>query len=287
MKPLRRELLNGLLVLIVASLLSVAFSAFQVSFNPLLWVLILMALAIAVSGYILFEMTLGIITSAEDREREWLKRVGTPALLDLNTAESRSTAGVNAATRSIKAMNPGSDLTLMVYIDRGGLGSQREIIPRDAVEELYATIQDRVERGTIREYRRILCFDHDAFATDQELKAGILRVGAESGTVHRAIGEHCRWMLGTRGCFLFVAPVIMRAIVGLYGTDKAGFSFETIDPVDGRRTMAGVMMFSDPPNGEIIEQLRQLERTTERRMVAVHKVVFPEDEASTADRAAL
>lgn len=40
MNPFRRELLNGLFVLIVASPLSVAFSAFQVSFNPLLWVLI-------------------------------------------------------------------------------------------------------------------------------------------------------------------------------------------------------------------------------------------------------
>ncbi len=91
------------------------------------------------------------------------------------------------------------------------------------------------------------------------------------------MAEHCRWMLTTKGCFLYVAPVIMRAVVGLYGRDKAGFSFETIDPVDGKRTMAGVMMFSDPPNGEIIEQLRQLERATERRMVAVHKIVFPED----------
>src|SRR5215469_10628513 len=92
MSPIRREVINGLLVLVVASLLSVAFSAFQVSFNALLWVLILMGIAIAVSGYILFEITLGVITSAEDREKalaegmqrreeEWLKRVGTPARL--------------------------------------------------------------------------------------------------------------------------------------------------------------------------------------------------------------
>jgi hypothetical protein len=61
MNPLRRELLNGLLVLVVASLLSVAFSAFQVSFNPLLWVLILIGIAIALGGYILFEITLGVL----------------------------------------------------------------------------------------------------------------------------------------------------------------------------------------------------------------------------------
>lgn len=42
-----------------------------------------MAIAIALGGYILFEITLGVIASAEDRETEWLKRVGTPARLEL------------------------------------------------------------------------------------------------------------------------------------------------------------------------------------------------------------
>ena len=41
----------------------------------------------------------------------------------------------------------------------------------------------------------------------------------------------------------------------------------------------------NPPNGEIIEQLRQIERATERRMVAVHKIRFPEDAEPTADLA--
>ena len=42
MNPIRRELLNGLFVLVVSCLLSVAFAAFQVNFNVQLWVLILM-----------------------------------------------------------------------------------------------------------------------------------------------------------------------------------------------------------------------------------------------------
>ena len=42
------------------------------------------------------------------------------------------------------------------------------------------------------------------------------------------------------------------------------------------------MFFHDPPNGELIEQFRQIERATERRMIAVHKVVFPEEIAATA-----
>src|SRR6266436_1039871 len=102
MNPLRRELLNGLLVLVVASLLSVAFSAFQVSFNPLLWVLILIGIAIAVGGYILFEITLGVITSAEQRETEWLKRIGTPARFEVGP-ELGGRSGL-ALLDAIKAM---------------------------------------------------------------------------------------------------------------------------------------------------------------------------------------
>jgi hypothetical protein len=69
------ELLNGLFVLIVASLLSAAVAVFQVSFNLQLWVSILVGMAIAVAGYVVFEFVL----SAEQRETEWLKRIGTPA----------------------------------------------------------------------------------------------------------------------------------------------------------------------------------------------------------------
>jgi hypothetical protein len=63
----------------------------------------------------------------------------------------------------------------------------------------------------------------------------------------------------------------------LFGTDKACTSVETFDQDTGTRAIAGMMFFYDPPNGEIIEQLRQIERTTERRMVAVQKIIFPED----------
>lgn len=107
MKPLRRESLNGLLVLVIASLLSVAFSTFQVTFNALLWVLILMGIAIAVSGYILFEITLRVITSAENRETEWLKRVGTPArIVTRQEGESGVSSGLAVLADILKDMTP-------------------------------------------------------------------------------------------------------------------------------------------------------------------------------------
>jgi hypothetical protein len=299
MNPIRRELLNGLLVLVVASLLSVAFSAFQVSFNALLWVLILMGIAIGVSGYILFEITLGVITSAEDREEalaeamrrreeEWLKRVGMPARLVLNQ-EDRAGAGFAAVAEVVNAMSPGSDYTVMYYVGSEGGGEMPSIqennAARAAREKNFSSILERLKHGTLREYKRIICFDNDVLANDHELKSGVLHVGEGPGTIDRKMGEHCRAMMETKGCSLYVAPAVLRSIVVLYGVDKVCMTVETADQRTGGRTADGLMFFSDPPNGEIVEQFRQMERTTERRMVAVHKVVFPEDAAPTAEAA--
>lgn len=143
-----------------------------------------------------------------------------------------------------------------------------------------------MRRGVIREYKRIICFDPDVLANDHELQSGILRVGEGPGTVDKSMGEHCRMTLEMPRCSIYVAPVFIRIIgIVFYGADKVSTSVETVDRETGGRSPLGIMYFHDPPNGEIIEQFRQLERATERRMVAVHKIVFPEDAAPTANAA--
>ena len=122
-------------------------------------------------------------------------------------------------------------------------------------------------------------------ANDHELRSGILRVGEGPGTIGRELGNHCRLVMETKGCSLYIAPVVLRAFVEMYGVDKVSLSVETTDPNTGGRAIAGSLFFSDPPNGEIIEQFRQMERATERRMVAVHKIRFPEDELPTSEAA--
>jgi hypothetical protein len=285
MNPIRRELLNGLLVLVVASLMSVAFSAFQVSFNALLWVLILIGIAIAVSGYVIFEIALRNMVSAEDRElrfmastedreKEWLKRVGTPARLAMNAAPE------DAIAEAVKDITPGSDYTAMYYVSPEGTGF---VLSQGAARAaLYNSILEQLKRGTIREYKRILCFDHDVLANDHELKTGVLRVGEGPGTIDRKMGEHGRVMMETKGCSLYVAPALLRQIIALYGVDKVSITVETTERDTGRRVSGAVIFFCDPPNGEIVEQFRQMERDTERRIVAVHKIVFPEDAATMA-----
>jgi hypothetical protein len=289
MNPIRRELLNGLFVLVVASLMSTAVAAFQVNFNLQLWTLIVLGVAVAVSGYVVFEFVLSADdrerTSAEStrrREEEWLKRVGTPARLELDLVGGRLAA--TAVAEAVKAISPGGDYTVMFYY--GSEGGREQFSAKTARETIFSSVLERVKHGTLREYKRIICFDNDVLANDHELKSGILRVGEGPGTIDREMGDHCRLMMETKGCSLYVAPAVLRSIVALHGVDKASFSVETFDQGTGGRRSAGILIFSDPPNGEIIEQFRQMERATERRMVAVHKIRFPEDAEPTADLAA-
>ena len=284
MNPIRRELLNGLLVLVIASLLSVAFSAFQVSFNALLWVLILMGIAIAVGGYVVFEFVLSTEqrdTKAEQRELEWLKRVGNPARLEMGLMGN--SAGTALVVQAVNTVRPGTHYTIMLYADRAGGGASTSVSD-EARAQIFDAIMEQLKRGVIREYKRLICYDHDVLANDTELRSGVLRVGEGPGTVSRSVAEHCRLMLKTKGCSVYVAPVVLRNnIVALYGPDKVSISIDTVDQETGTRRVNGVMMFYDPPNGEIVEQFRQIERETERRMVAVQKIVFPEDEVPKAE----
>ena len=126
--------------------------------------------------------------------------------------------------------------------------------------EVVRDLSRQVKRGTIREYKRIICFDHDVLANDHELKSGVLRVGEGLGTIDRLMGDHCRLMRETKGCSLYVAPVVYRSVVVLIGVDKLSINVETAAQDTGDRRIAGVFFFSDPPNGEIIEQFRQMER---------------------------
>ena len=58
------------------------------------------------------------LLSTEERETEWLKRVGTPARLELGLAEGN--AGMSLMVETVKAMKPGGDLAVMIYFDREG-----------------------------------------------------------------------------------------------------------------------------------------------------------------------
>ena|SRR5215813_10016139 len=68
MNPIKRELLNGLFVLVLASLMSAAFATFQVTFNVQLFVWIV--IGVAVGFYVVFDLTLRYVASTEAREKE-------------------------------------------------------------------------------------------------------------------------------------------------------------------------------------------------------------------------
>lgn len=276
MNPIRREVLNGLFVLVISTLLSAAIAAFEIKFNLQVWLLIVIGVAVAVSGYVVFKFVL----SAEEREKEWLKRVGTPARLVFN--REGPPVDLVAVADAVKAISPDSALTIMYYSGSEGGGESRSSEGMNSfLDNIYRSILEQVRRGTVREYKSIFCFDRDVLANDPELKSGVLRVGEGPGTIDRARADHCRVVMKTRGCSLYVAPAVLRMHVCLYGSDKVSITLETAEQDTGVRNIAGTMFFCDPPNGEIIEQIREMVRTSEKRMVAVHKILFPEDAEPT------
>ncbi len=198
--------------------------------------------------------------------------------------QGEANAGLDAVATAVKAISPGSDYTVMYYVSPEGIGYVSS--QAAARGTIYSSTLEQLKRGKIREYKAIICFDQDVLANDHELKSGILRVGEGAGTIDRPLGEHCRLMMETKGFSLYVAPALLRQIVALYGVDKVSMTVETADQKTGGRTAAGVIFFCDPPNGDIVEQFRQMERATERRMVAVHKIRFPEDTEPAVDLAA-
>jgi hypothetical protein len=232
MSPIRRELLNGLFALVLSTLLSAGFAAFQVKFDVQLLVWILLATAIAVAGYVVFEFVLSAAArekaseeSTRRREEEWLKRVGNPARLDYSFDRAVVTPSILDAVR---AMKPGSDLTFMTYI--GSEGGSERVITEEARKLLFSVVMEQLKRGMIREYKRLLCFDYDLLENNLELKSGILRVGERPGTITRQLGEHCRLLMETKGCSLYVAPVILKI--------SSGFMGRTRSPYRSRRRIA-------------------------------------------------
>jgi len=228
----------------------------------------------------MFENGLRFMSSTEEREKEWLKRVGNPARLAAIGGE-----GVALSVDALRTMRPGTDYTVMAYVDRegGSSGTAERHAFEEGREQVYRAVMEELKRGVIREYKRVICFDHDVLANDSSLKSGVLRVGEGPGTIQRNMGEHCGLMMETKGCSIYVAPVVLRsATVALYGADKVLLLIETVHQETGALTFGGgALWFHDPPNGEIIEQFRQIERATERRMVAVHKIIFPEDKPTS------
>jgi hypothetical protein len=154
------------------------------------------------------------MSSTEERETEWLQRVGTPAGFEMN--QDGTPLGADMIRDAVKTMSSGGDYTV-VYFDP------------------------------------------------------------------EQLGNHCRLMMSTQGCSLFVAPAVIRNSVPLLGSDNVTI---TVDADDARgRTTLGTLLFWSPPNRDAIERFRQIERATERRMVALHKIRFPEDAAPKAELA--
>src|SRR5262249_19210554 len=136
-------------------------------------------------------------------------------------------AGIVSLGEALKTIKPGSDYTVMFYV--GAKGDDLAFVKDTAAlrEKYYSQVLELLKVGTIREYKRLVCFDYDVLANDPELKSGILRVGEGPGTISREVGEHCRRIMEVKGCSLYVAPTVLRFSVLLYGVDRVAITVDT------------------------------------------------------------
>src|SRR5262245_39158801 len=112
------------------------------------------------------------VQSTRHREEEWRTRGGNPARLELRMGGTAGMPGLALLGGAVKAVRAGSDLRMMIWL--GSQEGRERAVPDEAQEQVFGSITEQLRRGTIREYKRILCFDHDVLANDLELKSGIL-----------------------------------------------------------------------------------------------------------------
>ena len=183
----------------------------------------------------------------------------------------------------LNSIGPETEVIIATYVD-----AQSARAPHYSAElirlaaEYYARLLERTDKdkGAIS-YKRILCFDRNVFSADEYLQKGTLRTGEGPGTIPNAAVEHCRTMLLRSGCSLYVAPVVFPGDIALFGTQDAVITFRRFDAESGLVKIAGVFFFSDPPNGGIIEDLKQIVRDTEKELVAVRRIMDAESLKST------
>ena len=83
----------------------------------------------------------------------------------------------------------GSTYTVMYWYGSEG-GAETSFVKEvnDIRQKSFSLVREKLKHGTLREYKRIICFDNDVLANDHELKSGVLRVGEGPGTIDRQMG---------------------------------------------------------------------------------------------------
>ncbi|MEM1552900.1 MAG: hypothetical protein QXH03_09585 [Candidatus Bathyarchaeia archaeon] len=206
---------------------------------------------------------------AEEREQKWLQieeRLGIPAEVVFEPIDVGTGKFYRRLSDYIRKVAPDGEIVVMAhYGPRGGEENPRETEQyRQSRQEYSRTLLEKAKEPGIT-YRRIICFDEGP-------EQGKIRVGR----VKEWVVEHAKQMLEIQKTkpgkvTLKKGKVIFGSDIFIIRGKVAAISLDVRDP-EGRVHTDGVLIFHNPPNGDIIQQLYDLFMMVDSQSVPVNRV---------------
>ena len=205
----------------------------------------------------------------ENREQKWLRiedRLGIPAEIDFEPVDIGTGKFYRRLADYVRKAMPGDEIVVMAhYTPRGGEEDPRETEQyRQSRQEYSQTLIEKAKEPGIT-YRRIICFDE-----------GPQQGKITAGRVREWMIDHTKQMIELKKAkpgkvTLKKSRLIFGPDVLLIKDKVAAISLDIYD-VDGRIHTSGVLIFHNPPNGDIIQQLYDLFMMADNESIPVDKV---------------
>src|SRR5215475_7318411 len=206
---------------------------------------------------------------AEDREHKWLRiedRLGTPAEIEFEPVEIGIGKFNRRVSEYVRKAAPGDEIVVMAHYrldhsEESPRVTQQYIQSR---QEYSQALIEKAKEPNIT-YRRIICFDEGP----QHGKICARRV-------KEWVIDHAKQMVELRKVkpgkvTLKKSKVIFGPDVLIIKNKMAAISLDIHD-ADGRAYTSGVLIFHNPPNGDIIQQLYELFMMADNESTPVDKV---------------
>lgn len=205
----------------------------------------------------------------EQREQKWLQieqRLGTPAEIDFEPV-SRLGKFNRRLVEYIRGAIPGDEILVMsYYASRGGEENPSDTEEyKQSLDEYSRTLLEKAKEPGIT-YRRIICFDESP-------EGGKIR----AGVVKQWLVDHAQGMLDIRRTkpgriTLKKGKVVFRSDLLIIKDKVAVISLDVHDAKSGQFRTDGVLIFHNPPNNSIIQQLYELFMMADNESLPVEKV---------------
>ena len=206
---------------------------------------------------------------AEEREHKWLQiedRLGIPAEIVFEPIEIGTGKFNIRLSDHIREAGPEDEILVMTHSTLGsGEENPRETEQyRQTLQEYSRTLLEKAkESGVI--YRRIICFDE-----------GPEQGRIIAGRVSQWIVEHAKQMLELKKSkpgkvTLKKGRVIFGPDIFIIKGKLAAISLDIRD-TDGRVHTSGALIFHNPPNGDVIQQLYDLFMMVDNESIPVDRV---------------